>query len=457
MPSYLAPAAMLPSGWAEQALIQVDDAGFITAVEAGAAAGADERLAGPVIPGMPNLHSHAFQRAMAGLAERAAGGADDFWGWREVMYRFLARLNPDDVAAIAAQLYLEMARQGYTAVGEFHYLHHGPGGAPYADRAELSRRVIEAAREVGIGITHLPVLYTQGGFGGEPPLERQRRFVNDPAGLAEILATLRRDYAADPQVALGLAPHSLRAVDPPALAEALTAAAEADPSAPIHIHAAEQTREVEECRAALGAPPVAWLLEHAQPDARWCLIHATHMTAEETAGLAASGAVAGLCPTTEANLGDGLFPLPAYLEKGGAIGIGGDSHVSVNMREELRWLEYGQRLLLRARNVAASIEQPATGARLYRAALEGGRRALGRPIARIEAGSRADLLVLDGGHPALCGKAGDDLLGGLVFAASDNPVRDVMIGGRWVMREGRHPDQEAILERYGRTIRRLQA
>ena len=457
MPSYIAPAAMLPSGWAEQARIEVDDAGFITAVEAGAAAGEGERLAGPVIPGMPNLHSHAFQRAMAGLAERATGGGDDFWGWREVMYRFLARLTPDDVAAIAAQLYLEMARQGFTAVGEFHYLHHGPGGAPYADRAELSRCVIEAARGVGIGITHLPVLYTRGGFGGEPPLEQQRRFVNDPAGLAEILAALRRDYAADPQVALGLAPHSLRAVDPQALAEALALAAGADAAAPIHMHAAEQTREVEECRAALGAPPVAWLLEHAPLDARWCLVHATHMTPEETDGLAASGAVAGLCPTTEANLGDGLFPLPAYLAQGGCFGIGGDSHVSVNMREELRWLEYGQRLLLRARNVTASIEQPATGARLYRAALEGGRSALGRPIARIEVGNRADLLVLDGAHPALGGKAGDDLLGGLVFAASDNPVRDVMIGGRWVVREGRHPDQEAILQQYARTMKQLQS
>ena len=449
---------MLPQGWAESVRIEVDGGGAITSVRQGAEAQGCERLAGPLLPGMPNLHSHAFQRAMAGLAERRAEARDSFWSWREAMYGFVARLEPEDVGAIAAQLYLEMARQGYTAVGEFHYLHHSPGGAPYADAAELSRRVIEAALRVGIGITHLPVLYARGGFGEQPPEPGQRRFVNGLGGLAGIIASLRKTYGADPRVRIGLAPHSLRAVPAPMLAEALEMMRAEDATAPVHIHVAEQAAEVAECRAATGHAPVAWLLEHARPDERWCLVHATHMTPEETGALAASGAVAGLCPTTEANLGDGLFPLPAYLAAGGALGIGSDSHVSVSVAEELRWLEYGQRLLQGERNVAATAAEPSTGARLYRAALAGGGRALGRSLGRIAEGCRADWLVLDGGHAALYGREGDALLDAFVFAGvGGNPVRDVMIGGRWVIREGRHALEEQIGEDFRRAMKRLLA
>ncbi|MEE8245668.1 MAG: formimidoylglutamate deiminase [Alphaproteobacteria bacterium] len=449
--------ALLPEGWTRDVRLDIADDGNIAAIHSGSAAGSLPRAAGPVIPGMPNLHSHAFQRAMAGAAERGGPAGDSFWTWRELMYGLVARLSPDQVGAIAAQLYLELLKNGYTAVAEFHYLHHRPDGGRYDAPAELSHRVVEAAREVGIAITHLPVLYTQGGFGGAPAEPAQRRFVCDLETFVRILDELMARYRGDPQVRLGIAPHSLRAVDEEALAAALAALDERDGEAPVHIHVAEQEREVEECRAWCGARPVARLLDTAEVSARWCLVHATHMDDGETRRLAASGAVAGLCPTTEANLGDGIFPASAFLAAGGVFGVGSDSQISVSPVEELRWLEYVQRLTQRRRVVLAATEGGSVGAALYRAALEGGARACGRPIGALEPARRADLVVLDGAHPALVGRHGDALLDAYVFAGNESPVSDVMVGGRWLITRRHHDKEEEILARFRAAIDALAA
>ncbi len=461
--------ALLPDGWARDVRLEVGDDGTLANVRPGAVADGAPLASGPVLPGMPNLHSHAFQRAMAGLAERArlgsedgtaGGGAgrDSFWTWREVMYGFVRRLTPEQVQAIAAQLYVEMLKAGYTAVGEFHYLHHQPNGQPYADLAEMSRRVIAAARETGIGLTHLPVLYGYGGFGGQPAGEGQRRFLNDPERFLALISDLHAELAGDPQMRLGIAPHSLRAVTPDSLAAALHGLRGLDREAPVHIHVAEQQQEVRDCIEWSGLRPVEWLLSNEAIDPRWCLVHATHMTDEEAEALARSGAVAGLCPTTEANLGDGLFPAGAFLEAGGRFGVGSDSHISISPIEELRWLEYGQRLALKRRNLLAGDDGTASvGARLYRAALEGGARALGRPIGRLAPGCRADLIVLDDRLPTLFGRDGDLLLDALVFAGNLNPVRDVMVGGRWLVEAGRHRGEEAVFAGYRRAVAELAA
>lgn len=455
MKGYFVPVALLPQGWAEAVLITVDDLGFVSEVRSGAEPDAAEMIRGPVVPGMPNLHSHAFQRAMAGLAERAGPGGDSFWTWREIMYAFLARLTPEDVEAVAAQLYLEMLKAGYTAVGEFHYLHHGADGTAYDEPAEMSHRVIAAAEGVGIGITQLPVLYRYGGFGALEAGAAQGRFLNDPDGYARIISALAANYGGNPQVTVGIAPHSLRAVSQESLKAAIAALDQLDDAAPIHIHIAEQTKEVEDCLAWSGRRPVEWLFDRFAPDHRWCLVHATHMNESECAALARSGAVAGLCPTTEANLGDGLFPAVEFLAAGGRFGIGSDSHISVSLIEELRWLEYGQRLFHHGRNLLAEGPGGSVGARLYREALAGGAQALGRPIGQIAPGYRADFLVLDGESPALAGKSGDRILDAMIFAGNVNPIRDVMVGGRWVVREGRHDGEEAVAAAFSRTLSAL--
>lgn len=387
-----------------------------------------EQLTGFVVPGMPNLHSHAFQRAMAGLAERASPEGDNFWRWREVMYRFLAVLTPEDVEAIAAQLYVECLLHGYTSVAEFHYLHNAPDGSRYADPAELSRRIVAAADNAGIGLTLLPVLYRHSQFGGAPATDAQRRFVLSLDEYAALCETMSHNTR------IGVAPHSLRAVTPEELHAAIAIAG----NRPIHIHVAEQEKEVADCIAWSGARPVAWLLDHAPVDHRWCLVHATHTDQSEHQRLAASGAVAGLCQTTEANLGDGIFPLREYLADGGHFGIGSDSHVSVSPVEELRWLEYIRRLETRTRNVTRN---------LYQQALAGGAQALGR--------GAADLVVLDTDHPALVGRSGEGLLDAWLFSGNSTPVRDVMVGGKWVVRGGKHHAQQTIAQAFSRTMRRL--
>jgi len=447
--SLFAERALLPDGWARDVLFKIAPGGALATVTPGAQPGAAPRAGGVVLPGMPNLHSHAFQRAMAGLAERAGPGEDHFWTWREVMYGFLRELTPEQVEAIAAQLYVEMLKAGYTAVGEFHYLHFDPEGRPYADPAEMSQRTLAAARRAGIGITQLPVLYGFGDFGGQEARPGQRRFLHEPEAFLRLVEILIEETRGDPNVRVGIAPHSLRAVTPDTLAVALDGFDALDSSAPIHIHIAEQHGEVGDCIAWCGLRPVEWLLQNADVGPRWCLVHATHVNEEEVRRLAASGAVAGLCPTTEANLGDGVFPAVAYLEAGGAFGIGSDSHISVSPIEELRWLEYGQRLTARRRNLLThGPEVPSVGARLFEGALAGGAQALGRPIGRLAPGARADLLVIDPERPTLYGRSDDLFLDALVFAGNDNPVTGVMVGGDWVVRDGRHPREDEILAAY---------
>ena len=451
---YFAEHAWLPHGWESDVRIAVDDAGTIASVDDAASRDDAESLGRFVIPGMPNLHSHAFQRAMAGLAERQTHAEDSFWTWRETMYAFAGRIDPDSLRAIAAQLYVEMLKAGYTQVCEFHYLHHQPNGSPYADPAAMSLALIEAAQETGIGLTLLPTLYMTGGFDGRPLSERQRRFGTTVERYLELLEQLRK--MENSTLRIGIALHSLRAVPENAMTTVLASHGLLAP--PVHIHVAEQIGEVQDCLAIRNARPVEWLLDHAPVDARWCLVHATHVTSEEIRGIARSGAVAGLCPTTEANLGDGLFPLKSFLEADGVIGIGSDSHISVSPVEELRWLEYGQRLSTRHRNIAVSESSNSVGETLWSDALFGGARAAGVTMGAIEgdnAQSRADLLVLDDRSPLLAARDSENLFDTFLFAGNSQLVRHVMANGKWVVRDFRHHDEERIAERYRSVAKRL--
>jgi formimidoylglutamate deiminase len=367
------------------------------------------------------------------------------------MYAFAGRIGPDELRAIAAQLYVEMLKAGYTQVCEFHYLHHQPDGNPYADPAAMSLALIEAARETGIGLTLLPTLYMTGGFDGRPLSERQRRFRHDVDSYLRLLERLQKEESA--LVRVGVALHSLRAVPEAAMRGVLDSGLTRD--CPIHIHVAEQIGEVQDSLAIRNARPVEWLLDHAPVDARWCLVHATHLTDAEMRRLAASGAVAGLCPTTEANLGDGLFPLKSYLDAGGKIGIGSDSHISVSVVEELRWLEYGQRLATRRRNISASRTSPDTGETLFRHALAGGAQATGASLGALTTGSRADFLVLDDASPLLAGRDAAHLLDTWVFAGNTSLIRDVTVAGKTVVHDFRHRDEERIASRYRDVVERL--
>jgi len=442
--------ALTPDGWKRDVIIEIATDGTIGKVTAGAQADGAECVCGPLLPGMPNLHSHAFQRAIAGRTGRAGADGDSFWTWRQAMYGFLDRIDPDAFEAIAAQAYVEMLKAGYTAVAEFHYVHHDPQGRPYADPAELARRIIAAAQETGIGLTLLPVFYAHAGFGGMPPAAGQRRFVHTLDAYARLVATLARDATTAPWN-LGVAPHSLRAVTPDELATVIALAARA---APIHTHAAEQAQEVTACVAWSGARPIEWLLDHAGLDARWCVVHATHMTPDETCRLAASGAIAGLAPTTEADLGDGTFAARAFLDAGGAFGIGSDSNTILDPFAELRQLEWSQRLARQARNVLATADAP-VGQALYVAAARGGARAQGRPAGTIAPGCRADFVVLDTSDAALAVQPVELMLDSAIFGPCRRPVRDVMVGGRWLVRAGLHAHEDAIFARYRACLARL--
>jgi formimidoylglutamate deiminase len=441
--------ALLPSGWARNVVVEVAE-GRIAAVTPDAAP-AGGRVA-VLLPAPVNLHSHAFQRAMAGLTERrGADPKDSFWTWRQLMYRFLDRLTPEDVQAIAAFVQMEMLEAGYGAVAEFHYLHHQPGGVPYANIAEMSERIVNAAAETGIGLTLLPVLYQQGGCDGRALGPGQARFGNDINGFSALLEKAGVALKGLPgDAVLGLAPHSLRAVS----RDGLAAAAQMRPGTPIHLHLAEQIAEVEEVSAAYGARPTEWLLAHAAVDQRWCLIHCTQMTPAETTALAATGAVAGLCPITEASLGDGIFDGVRYLAAGGRFGIGSDSNIRIALAEELRSLEYSQRLRDKGRAMLATAEK-STGRVLYEGAVQGGAQAGGRAAGAIAAGNRADLVALDASHVDLDGRHGDDLLDAWIFAGDDRMVADVWAAGRHVVHEGRHLHHDTLTGRYRATLARL--
>lgn len=442
--------ALLPNGWHDKVRILLND-GRITAVEAGTSIQADDERHAILVPGMPNLHSHAFQRGMAGLAELRGPSADSFWSWREVMYRFALSMTPDQVEAVAAQLYVEMLEAGFSRVGEFHYLHHDRDGTPYSNLAEMAERIAAAAGETGIGLTLLPVFYAHSSFGGAAPNEGQRRFINDVNRFERLLEKSRESVRALNQAVVGVAPHSLRAATP----EELSAVAAIAPDGPIHIHVAEQAKEVEDCLAWSGARPVEWLLANAGIDKSWCLIHATHMTEAETTGMARSGAIAGLCPITEANLGDGTFSAPLFIEHGGRFGVGSDSNVLIGLPDELRQLEYSQRLAHRARNVLA-VAGGSTGRALFDAALDGGSTALGAGPSRIAAGAAADFVSLDENHPSLAGKSGDAILDAWIFA-NGGKVDCVWVHGKKQVSGGRHAARETIAERFRHVMTALSA
>ncbi|RYY47548.1 MAG: formimidoylglutamate deiminase [Sphingomonadales bacterium] len=441
-------SALLGTGWALDVRIGISG-NAIGSIETGVAAHPGDARHGIALPGLCNVHSHGFQRGMAGLSERRGRPDDDFWSWREVMYRFLDRLTPNDIAAITAQAYVEMLETGFTHVGEFHYLHNDAEGRRYDDPAETAGAIVTAAEASGIGLTLLPVFYAHGDFGGAPAAVGQRRFLSDVDDFARLMDASRAILPAD--AVLGLAPHSLRAVTPEELRAILPLAA-----GPIHIHAAEQTKEVEACLAWSGARPVEWLLDQADVDARWCLIHATHLSDAECDRLAASGAVAGLCPVTEANLGDGIFPALRYLEAGGRIGMGTDSNILIDAPGELRALEYSQRLALRRRALLADETVSSVGRRLFDAAQAGGAQALGVSNG-IAVGAPANIVALDPAHPSLAGMQGDDVLDAWIFAARHGVVDAVWRGGRAVVQDGRHFAADTVAARYRQTVARLSA
>jgi formimidoylglutamate deiminase len=445
-------SALLPSGWADDVQVTMAD-GIITKVATGVAPAPDDERHALAIPGMASLHSHAFQRGMAGLAETRGDSADTFWTWRATMYRFALEMSPEDVEAVATLLYVEMLERGYTRVGEFHYLHHDHDGTPYANPAEMATRIARAAEITGIGLTLLPSFYAHSTFGGATPLGSQRRFVCSVDQFAKLMAASRAALSALPGANVGIAPHSLRAVTSDELANILPLAE----VGPVHIHAAEQIKEVEDCIAWSGRRPVEWLLEHAPVDQRWCLIHATHMTPSETTSVADSGAVAGLCPVTEASLGDGIFPAREFLAAGGRFGVGTDSNVLVGVTDELRQLEYGQRLKHLQRNVLSGRPGLSTGRMLFDHALAGGARALAQPAVGLQPGARADIVALNTTHPSLAGRRADAVLDGWIFAAGADAVACVWAGGKKVVADGRHRLRHKARDAFNDAVRRLVA
>ncbi|WP_027534061.1 formimidoylglutamate deiminase [Bradyrhizobium sp. WSM3983] len=445
-------SALLPSGWANDVQVVIT-AGAIAAVTPGVAPAAGDERHAVALPGLASLHSHAFQRGMAGLAELRGDSTDTFWTWRETMYRFALAMTPDDVAAVATLLYVEMLEQGFTRVGEFHYLHHDRDGSHYTDPAEMAARIAQAAEASSIGLTLLPSFYAHGSFGGAAPHDGQRRFICSVDQFTTLMAASRKAIATLPGANIGIAPHSLRAVMPDELAAIIPLA----DGGPVHIHAAEQVKEVEDCLAWSGRRPVQWLLEHAPLDQRWCLIHATQTTDAEVAAFAKTGAIAGLCPITEASLGDGIFPAREFLDAGGMFGVGTDSNVLVGVADELRQLEYGQRLKHRARNLLSGGAGRSTGRTLFDDALAGGARALAQPIAGLTPGAHADIVTFDAAHPSLAGRAGDAIIDGWIFAAGNGAIDCVWAGGNKVVERGEHKLRQSARERFNASVRRLVA
>ncbi|MCS3763278.1 formimidoylglutamate deiminase [Bradyrhizobium centrosematis] len=445
-------SALLPSGWANDVQVVIT-AGAIAEVTAGVQPAAGDERHAIALPGLASLHSHAFQRGMAGLAELRGDRTDTFWTWRETMYRFALAMTPDDVAAVATLLYVEMLEQGFTRVGEFHYLHHDRDGSHYSDIGEMAARIAQAAEASGIALTLLPSFYAHGSFGGAAPHAGQRRFICSVDQFAALMTASRKAISTLPGANIGIAPHSLRAVTPDELAAIIPLAE----GGPVHIHAAEQVREVEDCLAWSGRRPVQWLLQHAPVDRRWCLIHATHMTETEVGAFAKASAVAGLCPITEASLGDGIFPAREFLAAGGAFGVGTDSNVLVGVADELRQLEYGQRLKHRERNVLSAGAGRSTGRTLYDHALAGGAQALAQETVGLTPGARADIVTLDAAHPSLAGRRGDAAIDGWIFAAGSGAIDCVWAGGRKVVEGGQHGLHQAARERFNAAVRRLVA
>lgn len=438
--------ALLKSGWAENVRLVVE-AGKFTAIENGVPAHSTDECHRVVIAGMPNLHSHAFQYAMAGLAEKRGSSVDSFWSWREVMYRFALTMTPEQMQVVALRLYVDMLENGFTRVGEFHYLHHNCDGSQYVDAAEMAKRIISAAHKSGIGLTLLPVFYAHSNFGGLAPIEGQRRFINSIDQFERLLDGCRIALKNLPGAVLGVAPHSLRAVTP----EELNIVIQMLPEAPVHIHVAEQVKEVEDCLVWSGKRPVEWLLDNVDLSDRWCLIHATHINEAETKRMAKAGAIAGLCPITEANLGDGTFNASIFMQAGGKFGIGSDSNVLIGLADELRQLEYSQRLQHRSRNVMA-IEEGSTGRSLFDSAIAGGNIAMGVCEQGLEIGASADIVALDTSR--LTHAKGNAVLDAMIFANRAKPAH-VWVRGIKQVENGRHHLHEQAEVDFQRVLREL--
>ena len=446
---------LLADGWENDKTLTIEQ-GVITDIIAGYVDGA-ERAKGVVIPGMINCHSHAFQRAFAGFSEQGSEGNDSFWTWRNIMYKFLGQLNAKDVQVIASQLYIEMLKMGYTRVAEFHYLHHEIDGKNHENLAAMAKAIFDAAKASGIGLTLLPVLYRFSGFGPEAATDGQKRFINSVEQFNDLVSECFNLAKIQDNCNVGIAPHSLRAVDKSSLLAAVEHVRTLDAQAPIHIHIAEQQKEVEDCLTHYGQRPVQWLLNNADLDKNWCLIHATHIDEQERQGIIASKAIAGICPTTEANLGDGIFPTDEFLLENGTFAIGSDSHISVNPIEELRWLEYAQRLSKQKRALLANNEQKSVGLNLWQKAAAGGAQSTNSNTGALAINKQADLLVLDDSQLRLFAHDDKHLLDSIIFASQRNPILDVMVNGQWVIRETEHVLGQESAERFAKVLAKLSA
>ncbi len=449
-------AVLTAQGWRQNISATLDDNGFFTALDSDNNPQNLPHIDGYALPGSTNLHSHAFQRAMAGLGEVRGNSSDSFWSWREVMYKFVAIIDPDDLKAIATRLYVDFLKGGFTSVGEFHYLHHSPDGTPYDNSAQMSLAIVEAAQNSGIALTHLPVFYAHSGFGGTAPNTGQKRFVHSLDDYEKLLQNLK-NHCGSPLHKIGIAPHSLRAVTPDELSKLERLRHDIATDGPMHIHIAEQTKEVDDCVAHCGARPVEWLLDNMALGADWCLIHATHMTADETRNMAKSGAIAGLCPMTEANLGDGIFAAEEFQAAGGRFGVGTDSNIRTNVAEELQMLEYSQRLSKRRRNILAHEDNPNVGDYLYQQASSGGATALMQPAGAIGINKRADFIVIDPQLDGIPRIANPRLMDYWLFGAVDRTPTDVYVAGQQVIADGHHGDEEAIDDDFRRVMQRLLA
>lgn len=446
---------LLADGWANEQTLTIEQ-GVITDITAGYVAGA-ERAKGVVIPGMVNCHSHAFQRAFAGFSEQGSEGQDSFWTWRNIMYKFLGQLSSEDVQVIANQLYIEMLKVGYTRVAEFHYLHHDIDGENHQDLTAMAQAIFAAAKQSGIGLTLLPVLYRFSGFGSQTSTNGQKRFINSVAQFNDLVTDCFALAKLQPNCNVGIAPHSLRAVDKSSLLTAVAHVRALDTQAPIHIHIAEQQKEVADCLAHYGQRPVQWLLDNADLDPYWCLIHATHIDEKERKGIIASQAIAGICPTTEANLGDGIFPTDEFLLDNGIFAIGSDSHISINPIEELRWLEYAQRLSKQQRALLATSGQKSVGLNLWQKAAAGGAQSTNSNTGALAINKQADLLVLNDSQLRLFAHDDIHLLDSIIFASQNNPVLDVMVNGHWVIRGAEHALEQASADSFAKLLTRLSA
>lgn len=445
---------LLSNGWHTQQTLTIEN-GVITAIASGYIDGAEQ--VGVVIPGMVNCHSHAFQRAFAGFSEQGSEGQDSFWTWRSIMYKFIDQLTVNDAEIIARQLYIEMLKMGYTRVAEFHYLHHEINGENHDELAAMAKAIFKASQQSGIGLTLLPVLYRFSGFGPLPANDGQKRFINSVEQFNQLVSdcfTLSAHYQ---NTNIGIAPHSLRAVDKTSLEQAVKHVRSLDNKAPVHIHIAEQQKEVNDCLAHYGQRPVEWLLNNVALDPQWCLIHATHINEQERQGIIASKAIAGICPTTEANLGDGIFPTSEFLAENGTLAIGSDSHISVNPIEELRWLEYAQRLIKQQRAILATENQPSVGRHLWQQAALGGAQSTNSNTGELAIGKQADLLVLNAKKVALFAHHDQHLLDSMIFASQQNMINDVMVNGHWVINGGVHHLEQESEQAFSKLLASLSA